>query len=197
MAYHGDPVRLLVVPGLHDSGPDHWQTWLESHHARRAARVQQLDWSRPDLDAWAERIEVTLARDPGARWVAVAHSFGCLALLHHLAHDGQGVHGALLVAPADPAKFGIGPRLPQGRLAVPTVMLASETDPWMAFDAVCTWARVWGTPLISLGDAGHINTDSGHHSLPQAKALVERMMQRLERERRIDRADVHEFHFAV
>jgi predicted alpha/beta hydrolase family esterase len=197
MSFHGDPVRLLIVPGLHDSGAGHWQTWLESHHGRRAVRVRQTDWSKPELDAWAQRIETTLAREPHARWVAVAHSFGCLALLRHLAVGGQGILGALLVAPADPEKFGISAKLPHARLSVPSVVLASETDPWMRFESVCAWARVWGTQVIGLGDAGHVNVESGHGRLPQAKALVELMIQRLERERRIDRADWRELHFAI
>lgn len=35
-----DPARLLIVPGLNDSGPAHWQTWLQGLH-RGAVRVQQ------------------------------------------------------------------------------------------------------------------------------------------------------------
>jgi len=197
MSFKGDPVRLLVIPGLNDSGPAHWQTWLQGQYGQRALRVEQDDWAYPDLDRWARRVELALARHPRVRWVAVAHSFGCLALLRHLAQGGEGVQAALLVAPADPAKFGVAAKLPQSRLAVPSVLLASENDPWMRFESVCAWARVWGAPLLSLGDAGHINVDSGHGPLPPAKALVDQMIQRLERERRIDRADLRELHFAI
>jgi predicted alpha/beta hydrolase family esterase len=35
--------RLLIVPGLHDSGPAHWQTWLQAQY-REACRVQQRRW---------------------------------------------------------------------------------------------------------------------------------------------------------
>ncbi len=43
--------------------------------------------------------------------MAIAHSFGCLALLRHLARrepssKHHGLQSALLVAPADPDKFG-------------------------------------------------------------------------------------------
>ena len=203
MGFNGDPVRLLVVPGLNDSGPAHWQTWLQQQYGRRAVRVEQDDWARADLTHWSQRIAATLAAHPPARWVAVAHSFGCLALLHHLAHrraaaqGSTGVQAAVLVAPAEPMKFGVASALPRSRLAWPSVLLASETDPWMSFDSVCAWARVWGAPLISLGDAGHINTEAGFGPLPQAKTLVERMIQRLERDRRIDRAHPLELSFAV
>jgi predicted alpha/beta hydrolase family esterase len=197
MCFKGDPVRLLVIPGLNDSGPAHWQTWLQAHFSRHAVRVEQDDWASADLALWSQRIETTLARHPGSRWIAVAHSFGCLALLRHLAQGGEGLLSALLVAPADPAKFGVAGKLTQSRLAIPSVLLASETDPWMKFEAASTWARVWGSQLISLGDAGHINTEAGFGPLPQAKSLVEAMVQRLERERRIDRAHPLELSFAI
>jgi len=197
MSFKGDPVRLLVIPGLHDSGPAHWQSWLQGHFSRQAVRVEQDDWTSADLARWSQCVEMTLARHPGSRWVAVAHSFGCLALLRFLAQGGDGVQSALLVAPADPAKFGAAGKLPQSQLAIPSVLVASETDPWMKFESACAWARVWGSQLVGLGDAGHINTEAGFGPLPQAKTLVEQMIQRLERERRIARAHPLELSFAI
>jgi predicted alpha/beta hydrolase family esterase len=46
--------RLLIVPGLHDSGPAHWQSWLEAQEPG-ARRVVQRDWQAPDLERWAAR----------------------------------------------------------------------------------------------------------------------------------------------
>lgn len=197
MGFKGDPVRLLVIPGLNDSGPGHWQTWLQAHFSRCAERVVQENWGRPDLERWSQRIASTLARHPGSRWVAVAHSFGCLALLHRLAQGAPEIHSALLVAPADPAKFGVGGALPPSRLALASVLLASETDPWMGFEAVSAWAGLWGSQLINLGDAGHINVEAGFGPLPVAKRLVAQMVQRAERERRIQRAHPLELSFAI
>jgi uncharacterized protein len=204
MSFGGDPVRVLVIPGLNDSGPAHWQTWLQGHYRGRSTRVEQDDRACADLERWSQRIEATLARHPSARWVAVAHSFGCLALLHRLAQGGgggggvvQGVQAALLVAPADPEKFGVASALPRSRLTVPSVLLASETDPWMRFESACAWGRVWGSQLISLGDAGHINAEAGFGPLPPARTLVDSMIQRLERGRRIDRAHPLALSFAI
>jgi predicted alpha/beta hydrolase family esterase len=202
MAFHGDRVRVLVIPGLHDSAPDHWQSRLQAHF-RHSVRVEQQDWATPDLNAWAERIESTLAAQPPARWVAVAHSFGCLALLRHLATrhaDGNrhhGVQSALLVAPADPDKFNIAELLPQGHPGIDTVLIASESDPWMAYPQALSWARTWGSHLINLGDAGHINVASGFGPLPLATAVAQQLIHLAERERRIDRAHPMEWSFAV
>ena len=34
----------LIVPGLHGSGPDHWQSWFE-RRIPNCVRVVQSDWS--------------------------------------------------------------------------------------------------------------------------------------------------------
>ena len=41
--------RLLIVPGLQDSGPAHWQSWLQGQY-RDSLRVRQRNWGEPDLD---------------------------------------------------------------------------------------------------------------------------------------------------
>ena len=196
MAFHGSPVRVLVIPGLRGSGPAHWQSWLQSHF-RRAVRVEQDDWHTPDLERWADRIGETLAREPAGRWVAVAHSFGCLALTRWLRRGGRGVDAAVLVAPADPLKFSVAGELPCEPLPVPSVLVASRTDPWMPFGSAVNWSRAWGSQLVDLRDAGHINAESGHGPWPLGRQLVERQIQRLHRQRRIDRAHPLEISFAT
>jgi uncharacterized protein len=191
-----EPVRLLIVPGLHDSGETHWQTQLQQHH-RGAVRVQQHDWAVPDIERWAERIGETLARQPRGPWVAVAHSFGCLALVRWLQQGAGEIESALLVAPADPLKFGVSEALPCAPLPVESVLVASRTDPWMAFGSALNWSRAWGSQLVDLGDAGHINVASGFGPWPLGKQLVERQIQKLHRQRRIERAHPLELNFAI
>jgi uncharacterized protein len=199
----GDPVRVLIVPGLHDSGPAHWQTWLQQQ-SRRALRVRQRDWTDPDLERWSDRIAATIASEPPARWIAVAHSFGCLALARHVARSRSGspdlhrpLRAVLLVAPADPSKFGVAPLLPAARLPLRSTVIGSETDPWMTGVEARRWAGLWGARFVSLGDAGHINAEAGFGPLPQAKAFVVAMTQRLAGERRIDHVGAAELSFAL
>lgn len=200
MAFHGSPVRVLVIPGLRGSGPAHWQSWLQGHF-RKAVRVEQDDWGRADLEAWAARIGETIAAEPLGAWVAVAHSFGCLALAQYVlstcGRTAHGVCGALLVAPADPARFALDDRPLRQRLRVPATLLASDTDPWMSAERAESFAQAWGSGFVNLGDAGHINADAGFGPLPAAKKLTEFLIHRVEQSRRPERADLHEFSFAV
>lgn len=176
--------RLLVVPGLHDSGPAHWQTWLHSLH-RDARRVVQPDWETPDLERWADAVAGTLDEAGDGPWIVAAHSFGCLATLRHLVRQPETpVAGLLLVAPADPDKFGVGARLPLPAVDAPVTFVYSETDPWLAPDAARRWAARWGAVSRSLGDAGHINAEAGFGPLPLAQRWVVRTRQRWQRDRR-------------
>ena len=195
MAYH--PPRLLIIPGLHDSGPTHWQTWLQGQY-RDALRVTQRDPSQPDLERWAARIQRTLEAASPGEWLAVAHSFGCLALARHLADRADSpIREALLVAPAEPDKFGIAEALPHQRLPRRTRLIASSTDPWMSAASAARWAYRWGASFSNLGPVGHINAEAGFGPFPLAKSWIEAARARAAAEHRPRHADFREWAFAV
>ena len=171
--------RLVIVPGLHGSGAGHWQSWLEGEIAG-AVRVVQDDWGTPDLERWSDRVAATLAAlGPGPHAV-VAHSFGCLAALRAARRDPSlGIGRVLLVAPAEPTRFDAAHALPQTRLAIPTCVVASDNDPWMAATQAHAWALRWGSDWINLGNAGHINVDSGYGPFPLAREWAVATVNRL------------------
>lgn len=190
-------VRLLVVPGLHDSGPAHWQTWLEALN-RDAVRVRQKHWAVPDADRWAARIASTIEPHGATRWLVAAHSFGCLALARLAAlRPDLPIEAALLVAPADPDRFGAAEGLPASALPFSSTLIGSQNDPWLAARQAQTWAQRWRSHYVDLGRAGHINAESGFGPLPLAQRWVTAMRQRVERERRAARPTVLDLQFAV
>ncbi|MES3022115.1 MAG: alpha/beta hydrolase [Pseudomonadota bacterium] len=151
--------RVIVVPGLHDSGPEHWQSrWQRLHPAFE--RVRQDDWSAPRLETWSARLTQMRLRDPRPT-LLVAHSFGCLAAAHSIAHDPRGVAGVLLVAPADPDKFGVAQLLAHDALGCPASMIGSENDPWMSAQKAAKWAARWQSGFVNAGMLGHINAETG------------------------------------
>ncbi|MEP6505795.1 MAG: alpha/beta hydrolase [Betaproteobacteria bacterium] len=179
-----DPVetlrpRLVVVPGLHGSGAEHWQSWLQEQ-VDGAVRVEQDAWSEPDLARWGERVaQVVDALGPGPH-VLVAHSFGCLATLHAVARRPAWRDSRLLmVAPAEPDKFGVGHRLPQAPLALESCVVGSDNDPWMSAAKARGWAQRWGSDWINLGRAGHINVDSGYGPFALAHDWTQQALRRL------------------
>jgi predicted alpha/beta hydrolase family esterase len=169
---------VLVVPGLGGSGERHWQSlWQRRYTDFR--RVQQSDWHTPDLDRWARSIvEAALQLDEPA--LVIAHSFGCLATVRAEIFQSGLIAGALLVAPADPARFNAEAKL-QTLLQFPTSMIASRNDPWIALSSARRWAARWGSDFIDLGEAGHINADSGFGEWPSGLDHLDWLCRRVNR----------------
>lgn len=165
--------RVLVAPGLHNSGPDHWQSrWQRLFPAFE--RVGQDDWEAPDLARWSARVDELRQRgDAGTRpLLIIAHSFGCLASVTSVARDPTGVAGVLLVAPADPDKFNVAAQLPQQALPCPSIMIGSTNDPWMAAPRAAQWAERWHSQFVDGGALGHINTESGLGDWPHGLEML-------------------------
>jgi len=53
------------------------------------------------------------------------------------------------------------------------VLVASRDDPWASLACTAYWADRWGSVLIDIGAAGHINADSGHGPWPRGLALLQ------------------------
>lgn len=161
---------VLVVPGLNDSGPGHWQTrWLEAH--RRFRRVVQPDSATPDLNRWAATV-ATAIDGCGAPPIVVAHSYGCLAAVRAGFLFERRIAGALLVAPADPDRFGALHRLPARPLPYPSILVASSDDPVIRLTKAGLLATRWGSRLVAVPNAGHINLESGHGPWPLGLRLL-------------------------
>jgi predicted alpha/beta hydrolase family esterase len=169
--------RVLVVPGLNNSGAGHWQTrWQELFPA--FARVEQDDWDDPQLATWSERLAQAL--DGSSRpTIVIAHSFGCLATVHQAASGAANIAAALLVAPADPAKFGVEPAVAVPQLPFPSTVIGSENDPWLTLEGARHWARRWGSEFINAGSLGHINAESQLGNWPFGLALLDDLVKRI------------------
>lgn len=175
-------VRLLVIPGLHGSGPDHWQSRLERAQPG-SVRIAIDDWGHADLDRWAAAIDAVLHSRRAEAWVAVAHSFGCLALAHHAARSaggrGRGIGGALLVAPANPDRFGLDERPLAQALPFASTLVVSANDPWMSHADALYFGRRWGSQIVEAGEAGHINPATGYGAWPEAHGWIDQHAERL------------------
>ena len=59
-------------------------------------------------------------------------------------------------------------------------VVASDDDPWMSATQAHAWALRWGSDWINLGNAGHINVDSGHGPFPLAREWATAALDRLD-----------------
>lgn len=181
-------MTTLIVPGLYGSGPGHWQhRWLAE--IDDAVLVEQRDWARPDRDEWLARLTDAVVAHPGA--LLVGHSLGAV-LIAHLATERPDlpIGGALLVAPADVddranrrAPIGSFAPLPTRPFAFPSILVASRNDAWMGFDKARVLANLWESAFVDLGEAGHVNAETGLGGWAFGRTLLAR----LDRQRRWQR----------
>ncbi|MCF8588072.1 RBBP9/YdeN family alpha/beta hydrolase [Gordonia liuliyuniae] len=197
---------VVIVPGLRGIAPEHWQ---ERYAARVSDAVTVPfpavdDWH--DLAARSDLIDDTV-RSVNGSVILVAHSAGVLAVVHWArgraagqGPDGQDsaggavarVAGALLVTPPD---FGVDwpqphPRpaelsargwepISRRRLPFPSILAVSRDDPLARYRTGAGLAEVWGSRLVDLGDAGHLNPASGYGEWPMLEPLLTELSSRV------------------
>ena len=172
-------VHSIIVPGVGGSEATHWQSWLQQQLVS-SSRVQQKHWDRPVLNEWVAQFVKTVAAVKAPVQI-IAHSFGCLTAVAALAEHPElnaKVKNLLLVAPANPARFGESgfarhsvrnyqQYFHQLKLAVPTTLLISENDPWLSYVDALQLAQAWQLTPINLGQVGHVNVAAGFGPFPE------------------------------
>ena len=171
---------LLIVPGWLNSGPQHWQSLWERTY-RNARRVEQQDWAAPRREAWVRELD-TAVSNAIAPVALIAHSLGCITVAHWTASASSQqlakIHSAMLVAPADVERPDCIPELrnfapmPKDRLPFATLLIASSNDPYCALPRARSFAECWGSGFRDIGDAGHVNAESGFGEWPEGESLL-------------------------
>jgi predicted alpha/beta hydrolase family esterase len=164
-----DVVRTLILPGLGNSGPEHWQSQWERRD-RSCQRVLQREWNTPTCATWVARLDEVIAAQTSAV-VLAAHSLACALVAHWAAMASAShiarVHGALLVAPSDPEgpNYPVGPTgfvpIPLHRFPFASIVVASSDDLYITPARARQYADAWNSRFVLLENAGHINAASG------------------------------------
>lgn len=179
----GQRPLLLTVPGIDNSGPAHWQTLWEQELSD-CHRAELGMWSRPHRNSWVTKLNAAIvaARRPV---VLVAHSLGCHAVAwwNELEpKSSERVVGALLVAPPNlvgvpkDSRLSVFAPLVRTRLRFPSILAASEDDPYATLGQSRKMARLWGSRFVNAGWLGHINADSAIGSWPFGRYLLEQLV---------------------
>jgi len=92
------------------------------------------------------------------------------------------VAGALLVAPADVDRADAHETLrqfapaPRVGLPFPSILAASEDDPYITLQRSFDLAREWGSHFVNIGAHGHVNAASGIGWWVEGQRLLERLV---------------------
>jgi len=172
--------KVLIIPGLNNSGPQHWQSLWERDF--NFERVIQQDWDTPECDDWIKAIDLAVGRHNG-NVILVGHSLACATIVIWAQKYGKVVKGALLVSPSDTeadsyplVTTGFTP-MPLNKLSFPSIMVASTNDFYVTPDRARYFANRWGSELTFIGDASHINAQAGFGPWPEGLEMVKRLDQ--------------------
>jgi len=180
---------ILIVPGLREHVPEHWQTLLAAK-LPEVRTVPPLEQDKLSCAARVQALEQALFAINGPV-ILVAHSAGVMMVAHWaaIAPRRRPIKGALLVTPADvetpfpepyPTRESLREHgwLPIRRkpLPFPSLLAASRNDPLAEYDRVTSLARAWGSRLIDLGNVGHLNPASGFGEWPRALPLIDELV---------------------
>jgi predicted alpha/beta hydrolase family esterase len=176
---------IIIVPGYTNSGPGHWQSRWQGKLST-ARRVEQDDWESPSRVAWVARLTETVERCRRPV-VLVAHSLGVITVAYAASMLPRGiVRGAFLVAPSDVEDPELIPAIecsfapiPRDPLPFPSLLVASRSDPYCAYERAEDFAFSWGSALLDAGEAGHINTASGYGPWPEGLMRFAGFLKRL------------------
>jgi predicted alpha/beta hydrolase family esterase len=174
----------VFLAGVNNSGPDHWQRmWLD--RVDKGVWVEHEDWDYPQRDAWVSDLQRTVWKIRGPM-VLVAHSLGCLVVAEWAnERSDPAVQAAFLVAPPDPYgdafppdAGGFGASITAG-LAFPSMVVASQDDPYAGIEFARNVAETWGSRFVDLGAKGHINAASGLGAWDEGWALLQSFLQEM------------------
>lgn len=173
---------LLLLAGINDSGPGHWQTlWQQADPA--IAKLEHDEWDRPDRLRWVQELEAEVDR-LGPRVTLVAHSLACLLVAHWAATTRHAIDGALLVSvpdpdgpafPKDAKHFG---RIPMLRLPFASTVVCSSDDPYGSEACMRGWAQTWGSRFVCIGARGHVNAASGLGTWDEGRTILRELTSR-------------------
>jgi hypothetical protein len=176
-------LQILFVPPWENAGAEHWMSHWEKKHPK-IRRVEQRDWMNPNRDEWI----ATLDRQVGAQEkpvVLVAHSLGTMTVAHWASEFKRRVRGAFLVAPPDvespdaPAEIKDFAPIPLAAFDFPSTVVASRTDVYCPLKRAAAFARAWNSRFVDIGDAGHINTKSGHGEWAEGEKLLAEFIEQI------------------
>lgn len=173
---------VLILPGLSNSGPEHWQSIWGSKHPEYH-RIEQEDWETPRCADWVRALHTSILSIESPV-VLAGHSSACATVAHYAVKHGDcggRVVGAFLVGPSDvdAPSYPLGPTgfgpMPLQKLPFRSVVVASTDDPFVTIKRAELFAASWESRLIKMTNAGHINTASGHGPWPEGETWLEEM----------------------
>lgn len=161
---------IFILPGLGNSGDGHWQTIWEKQFG--FTRINQRDWETPDREEWIDTVQEEISKLDPSTVILVGHSLACCTIGYWAKKYSTRIKGALLVAPSDTESevypkgtTGFKP-MPLSKLPFRSTVVSSTNDVYVTIERANQFSNAWGSKLILLPEAGHINVAAGFGKWP-------------------------------
>ena len=171
--------NYLIVPGYGNSGPTHWQTYFENS-GPNFRRILQSSWIEPQCKDWVHNINAAVDEYKHETVVLITHSMGGVAMAHWALQYNKKIKGAMIVGPPDlenPYKdYSLQSFLPIPTQKLPfrSIAIVSTNDKWSTLERAKHFTSCWGREYLEIGDAGHINHNSGYGDWPEGLELLKK-----------------------
>ena len=169
---------LIFIPEKGLPEPSHWL-------ARWGQKLSSARFAVAEGEALSAEGLVFMAQRAAKPIFFIAYSLGAVALAKAAPElKALDVRGAILVAPPSPRALetldgGRWTGAAREKLPFETVLVASRTDPWARYEESEALAADWGANLIDAGEAGRLDSASGHGPWPEGLLRLAGMLKRL------------------
>ena len=175
--------EIFIHPGLGNSGSEHWQSlWCKLFPEFH--RIEQAEWETPECETWIANLDREIMKFSPENVILVGHSLACCTIAYWARKYGRKIKAAMLVGPSDteapsypPGTNGFTP-IPLIRLPFPSLVVLSSDDPYVSVKRGMLFAENWGSEMVNIGNAGHINVASGHGNWNEGIELLRKLDQK-------------------
>ncbi|WP_333803573.1 RBBP9/YdeN family alpha/beta hydrolase [Sulfurospirillum sp.] len=183
--------KVIIIHGYYASPNSHWFPWfVEKVHAVHGINVEVLRMPTPEsphVEAWLEKLRDKLGT-PNNETFIIAHSLGCVALLHYLndLQESFTLGGLILVSPFD-QPLEVFPNLDAfvdvsldyeklARSALQKSVIFSDNDMYVPSSVSKALGVKLDSALFEIPRGGHFLGIEGFETFPELYDIFKQMM---------------------
>lgn len=191
----GKPERAFIIHGYGATPDDHWFPWLAAQLQMRSISAQRIALpgsDAPEFSRWQQALTIAIG-NPSAQDIFIAHSLGCISLLHYLSQMKPARIGGLVLASGFAEKlpnlseidgYDVDAYVANAQLDIPLIRamsphiisIISDDDLIVAPQESMKLARMLDSHVIHVPKGGHLLASDGFTELPQALQAIDAML---------------------
>ncbi len=189
--------KVYIIHGWGGSPDEPLHKWLASELRKEGFEVVipvMPNTDEPTIEAWVNKLNETIGKNPNENTILIGHSIGCQAILRYVAGlENSGFFGGMVfIAPwlkvsgleteeeKSIAKLWVEPpidylkvleHIPKNKITA----IFSDNDPFVPKENWEEFESLFGAKIIVESRKGHFTADDGINTLPSALEAVLKM----------------------